>query len=91
MTRVRMILAYDGTPFHGFAKQEGYPTIESELTDTLEKILNHEVIVTGAGRTDAGVHAWGQVVHFDTTKTAKALATMSFHDDVLAVDDEVPP
>jgi tRNA pseudouridine38-40 synthase len=81
MTRVRLTLAYNGAPFYGFAKQEGIPTVAGELTETLEKILNHEVELTAAGRTDTGVHAWGQVVNFDTKKTAKALANISFHDD----------
>lgn len=64
--RVRMILAYDGSGFRGFAANPGVRTVGGELAGALAKILGHEVSLTCAGRTDAGVHAWGQVVHFDT-------------------------
>ncbi len=63
--RVRLIVAYDGSEFHGFAPQEGLETVGGTLATTLERVLGHEVDITCAGRTDAGVHARGQVVSFD--------------------------
>lgn len=63
--RVRMTLAYDGRPFRGFAAQRGLPTVAGALTTTLERTLGAPIDLVVAGRTDAGVHAWGQVVSFD--------------------------
>jgi tRNA pseudouridine38-40 synthase len=60
-----MTVAYDGTPFHGFAAQPGLRTVAGMLSEALGKVLRHPVELTGAGRTDRGVHAWGQVVSFD--------------------------
>ena len=57
-------VAYDGTDFHGFQIQVGQRTIQGELEATLAKITQAETRVTGAGRTDSGVHALGQVVAF---------------------------
>ena len=63
--RVRLVVAYDGTEFRGFALQPGVPTVAGALSAALERHLRHTVEITCAGRTDAGVHAWGQVVSFD--------------------------
>ena len=64
--RVRLLVAYDGSPFRGFAAQrEGVRTVGGDLKAALAKVLGHPVELTCAGRTDAGVHAWGQVVTFD--------------------------
>lgn len=60
-----MRIAYDGAPFHGFAPNPGVVTVAATLSSCLEKILRRPVEITCAGRTDAGVHAWGQVVSFD--------------------------
>ena len=61
-----MTVAYDGSGFHGFAAQPGdLPTVAGTLTLALERNLGHPVSLVAAGRTDAGVHAWGQVVSFD--------------------------
>lgn len=64
--RVRLLVAYDGTPFAGFARNEGVRTVAGDLEAHLSKVLREPIVVTGAGRTDRGVHAWGQVVTFDT-------------------------
>jgi tRNA pseudouridine38-40 synthase len=64
--RIRLDLAYDGTDFHGWAAQPGLRTVQDELTRALATVLRvPSVAVACAGRTDAGVHARGQVVHTD--------------------------
>jgi tRNA pseudouridine38-40 synthase len=62
--RYRAVLAYDGSGYHGFAAQPGQATVAGVLARALERSLRHTVELTCAGRTDAGVHAWGQVVSF---------------------------
>jgi tRNA pseudouridine38-40 synthase len=59
---IRLLLAYDGTDFRGFAASEGVTTVMGQLTGAIERVVRGPVELTGAGRTDAGVHAWGQVV-----------------------------
>src|SRR5439155_10286765 len=63
--RVRMTVAYDGTGFHGFAAHPGIKTVGGTLASAIGKVLGYPVALTCAGRTDKGVHAWGQVVSFD--------------------------
>ncbi|MDQ6854576.1 MAG: tRNA pseudouridine(38-40) synthase TruA [Actinomycetota bacterium] len=64
--RVRLVVAYDGTGFRGWADQPDVRTVHGVLGRALERFLRHQPEnLTGAGRTDAGVHAWGQVVTFD--------------------------
>ncbi len=63
--RLRLLVAYNGGGFHGFALQPGQPTVARALAGALERHLRHTVELTCAGRTDSGVHAWGQVVSFD--------------------------
>jgi tRNA pseudouridine38-40 synthase len=63
--KVRLVVAYDGTGFHGFAVNEGVRTVAGTLTEALSTVVRQEVALTGAGRTDAGVHAWGQVISVD--------------------------
>ena len=64
--RVRLIVAYDGTNYHGWQVQPGVVTIESELNRCLSALLQEEIQVIGASRTDSGVHALGNVAVFDT-------------------------
>ncbi len=68
LVRVRLTVAYDGTRFHGFARNPGVATVGGTLTEALERILRHRVELTCAGRTDKGVHAHGQVVDFTTSE-----------------------
>ena len=72
--RIRLDLAYDGTDFHGWAAQPGLRTVQGELQAALATILRVEsVAVVCAGRTDAGVHARGQVVHLDVERARPTL------------------
>lgn len=64
--RVRLIVAYDGTNYHGWQVQKNGITIESELNRCLSELLQEPIEVIGASRTDAGVHALGNVAVFDT-------------------------
>lgn len=65
--RVRLDLAYDGAPFRGFAENAGVRTVAGDLRGALERVLGQPVVLTCAGRTDAGVHARAQVVTFDVS------------------------
>ncbi len=65
--RIKMTVAYDGAGFRGFAVNAGVRTVAGTLRAALGRVLRHPVVLTCAGRTDAGVHSWGQVVSFDTT------------------------
>ena len=65
LVRVRAVVAYDGGGFHGFAPNAGVRTVGGTLAEALRRVLGHEVEITCAGRTDKGVHAWGQVITFD--------------------------
>ncbi len=65
MTRTALLFAYEGTRFHGYARQRSRRTVQGLLEDTLELLLREPIATTAAGRTDSGVHAAGQVVSFD--------------------------
>jgi tRNA pseudouridine38-40 synthase len=60
-----MVVAYDGTGFHGFAEQPTQRTVAGVLREAIEKVARQPVELTCAGRTDRGVHAWGQVLSLD--------------------------
>lgn len=69
MRRILLVIQYDGTDYHGFQRQEArLRTVQGELEAGLERVLSEEVTVAGAGRTDARVHAIGQVATFDTSR-----------------------
>lgn len=66
MHNIKLTVAYDGTDFHGWQIQPGQQTIQGVLTDVVQQLTQERLNLNGAGRTDAGVHAWGQVVSFKT-------------------------
>jgi tRNA pseudouridine38-40 synthase len=66
LMKARAIVAYDGTEFSGFQRQTNVRSVQGELERAIEQITGQKASVTGAGRTDAGVHAIGQVVAFET-------------------------
>jgi len=67
MPTFKLVLEYDGTNYHGWQIQPNLPTIQATIEATVCEVAQHDVDVIGAGRTDAGVHALGQVAHFSTT------------------------
>src|SRR4051812_21545664 len=68
MTTIRLDLAYHGAGFAGWAAQPGARTVQGELEAALERLLGARTPLTVAGRTDAGVHAWGQVASFASAR-----------------------
>ena len=72
LVRVRLLVAYDGTDFSGFAAQPGQKTVAGVLVRAIERVTRHSIKLVCAGRTDAGVHGWGQVVHFDVSEAQAA-------------------
>lgn len=68
MTRWRIVIEYDGAPFVGWQRQDNGPSVQAALESAIQSFSFETVTVTGAGRTDAGVHAYGQVAHFDLEK-----------------------
>lgn len=64
--RIKLVVAYDGTNFCGWQKQPGKRTVEGELNRAISQIAGEDIEVIGASRTDAGVHAYGNVAVFDT-------------------------
>lgn len=61
---IKLVIEYDGGNYSGWQWQEGVPTVQSTIADALGKVVGEPIIVNGAGRTDAGVHALGQVANF---------------------------
>jgi len=68
MRNLKLVVEYDGTDFHGFQRQRQLRTVQGVLEERFSALLGEKIKITGAGRTDAGVHASGQVVNFRTTR-----------------------
>ncbi len=77
MRKVKLTIAYDGTDFAGFQRQPHQRTVQGTLEETLSRILREEIQIYGSGRTDAGVHALGQVCHF-TMKCPVPIAKLPY-------------
>ncbi|MBW7452801.1 tRNA pseudouridine(38-40) synthase TruA [Paenibacillus sepulcri] len=97
MRNLRVVVSYDGTRYYGFQTQPGGNTIQDVIQDTIKKLSGEEVHIIGSGRTDAGVHARGQVFNFHTAaaipveRWAIALNTRLPTDIVIRSVDEVEP
>ena len=72
MTRYKLTIEYDGGPFVGWQRQENGFSVQQALEEAVEGFCQETVTVFGAGRTDAGVHAWGQVAHINIAKDTSA-------------------
>ncbi|HTO41967.1 MAG TPA: tRNA pseudouridine(38-40) synthase TruA [Rhizomicrobium sp.] len=70
--RYRLTIEYDGGPFFGWQRQDNGPSVQGALEQAIEKFCGESITVIGAGRTDSGVHALGQVAHFDIDKVVNA-------------------
>ncbi len=64
MRNIKLVVEYDGTRYSGWQRQENAPSIQAEIEQSLLGILHEKIVIAGAGRTDAGVHARGQVANF---------------------------
>src|SRR5690606_14606840 len=69
MPRYKLIIEYDGTPFSGWQRQKERMSVQQALEEAIERFSGETVTTQAAGRTDAGVHALGQVAHFDLSKS----------------------
>jgi tRNA pseudouridine38-40 synthase len=76
MRNFKLTIAYDGTDFHGWQIQKNRPTVQGEIVSVLRRLTQEDTQLLGAGRTDAGVHALGQVGSF---RTQSALSALEFH------------
>jgi len=85
MRNIKSIIAYDGTDFSGWQSQPGQVTVQGTVADVLEKLTQQRVAIHAAGRTDAGVHAAGQVMNFKTE------SAMSVHEFQRAFNALLPP
>ncbi len=85
MRNLKLTLAYDGTDFHGWQVQPGRSTIQGALAEALQRVTGSSSIPQGAGRTDAGVHALGQVASFTVA------APIPARNLVIALNDALPP
>jgi tRNA pseudouridine38-40 synthase len=93
---VKLVIEYDGTSYYGWQVQAGHATVQGELGKAVEKVTGRATTILGAGRTDAGVHALGQVANFKTScriparKLAHALNAHLPHDISVVGCEDVP-
>jgi len=89
MRNIKLTLEYDGSDFHGFQRQPHLRTVQGELEERFSRLLGERVHLIGAGRTDAGVHALGQVANFRTTRPVAIGRLADVLNGVLAEDVKV--
>ena len=85
MRNIRLVFAYDGTDFHGWQRQPQAPSIQEALETRIAKITGQPVTLYGSGRTDAGVHAAGQVANFKTESPIPCGSLVKALNDILPV------
>lgn len=96
LRNIRLLIAYDGTDFHGWQNQPGQRTVQDTLEQAIRRVVRHPMSLTGSGRTDAGVHARGQIANFETTcdipcdNLRKAISSRLPFDVSVLRADEVP-
>jgi tRNA pseudouridine38-40 synthase len=94
---IRLVIAYDGTAYLGWQRQKEHPTVQGTIEDVLSRLTQQNITLNGAGRTDAGVHAWGQVASFKTrsdlpaAKLEGALNALLPRDILIRHVQEAPP
>jgi len=97
MKRIMCVVMYDGSNFNGYQRQPGLRTVQGEIEKALEKIAKTPITIHSSGRTDAGVHAYGQVFHFDTegamdgSRYARAFKSLLPDDIFILESNEVHP
>lgn len=79
LVRLRLDIAYDGSDFHGWARQNDVRSVQGDIEQAFQTVMRQPVQLVVAGRTDAGVHASGQVAHVDIPRDI--LSTRSIHND----------
>jgi tRNA pseudouridine38-40 synthase len=88
---VRLLIEYDGAPFAGWARQPGLRTVQGELESALGTLLGHEVDLAVGGRTDRGVHAWGQVASYAGARPALASINALLPDEIAVLECAAAP
>lgn len=84
--KVKLVVAYDGTDFCGWAPQDGQRTVHGTLAASIREVANEGIELVGASRTDSGAHAKGQVCHFDTTRPILPANWVRALNDLLPAD-----
>ena len=83
LRNLRLVIAYDGTDFHGWQRQPNLPTVQETVECALERLVGAPVDLAGSGRTDAGVHASGQVANFKTASPIPGANLLKALNDLL--------
>jgi tRNA pseudouridine38-40 synthase len=89
MRNIKLTIEYLGTNYYGWQILKGRPTVQGKIVEVLKKVLGHEIKLTGASRTDAGVHALGQVANFKTPKDIPLFRIQSALNGLLPEDIKV--
>lgn len=83
--RIRLLVSYDGTDFAGWQRQTNASSVQQILEESIGKLIGEQVVIQGAGRTDSGVHAHGQVAHFDMNRDPNSV------NFILGLRQHLPP
>ena len=84
--RYAMVVEYDGTAYAGWQRQKNAVSIQQKIEEAMEIVLGRKTVIVGSGRTDSGVHALGQVAHFDSEKELNTRSTMYSINSLLPSD-----